>query len=81
MAGYAPASFHDLCDEELESNGSSTCDTETLGYSLSWECAMADAAEQPPVAVYSHQTHTPTDPRAEARVWAQAYSEGLRWRR
>jgi hypothetical protein len=80
MAGYAPTSSHDLCDEELESNGSSTCNAATPGYSLSWECAMSDATEQPPVAVNSHQTHTPADPRAEALVRAQAHSEGLRRR-
>ena len=43
MAGYAPASFHDLVDDEVESNGSSIGDVVAPDHPLSWECAMADA--------------------------------------
>ena len=43
MAGYAPASFHDLVDDEVKSNGSSISDIMAPGHPLSWECAMADA--------------------------------------
>ena len=43
MVGYAPASFHDLIDDEVESNGSSIGDVVVLGHPLSRECAMADA--------------------------------------
>ena len=53
MAGYAPASFHDLVDDEIESDGSSIGDVVAPSHPLSWECAMADALEQPPVVVES----------------------------
>ena len=64
MAGYTPASFHDLIDDEVESDGSSIGDIMAPGNPLSWECAMADALGQPPVVVESRQTHTPLDPHA-----------------
>ena len=35
MAGYAPASFHDLMDDEVESHGSSIGDVVMLGHPLS----------------------------------------------
>ena len=44
MAGYAPASFHNLVDDEVESDGSSIGDVMAPGHPLSWECAMADAS-------------------------------------
>lgn len=62
MAGYAPASFHDLCDEEVENDGSSIGDLMVPSHPQSWECAMADAPEQPPELVESQQTH-PLPPR------------------
>ena len=43
MAGYAPASFHDLIEDEIESDGSSIGDVVAAGHPLSRECAMADA--------------------------------------
>ena len=43
MAGYAPASFHDLVDDEVENDGSSIGDVMAPGHHLSWECTMADA--------------------------------------
>ena len=43
MASYAPASFHDLVDDEVESDGSSVGDVVAPSHPLSWECAMADA--------------------------------------
>ena len=43
MAGYAPASFDDLVDDEVKSDGSSIDDAMALGHPLSWECAMVDA--------------------------------------
>ena len=43
MAGYASASFHDLVDDEVESDCSSISDIMAPGHPLSWECAMADA--------------------------------------
>ena len=43
MAGYAPASFHDVMDDEVESNGSSIGDIVAPSHPLSWECAMVDA--------------------------------------
>jgi hypothetical protein len=42
MAGYVPASFHDLIDDEVESDGSSISDVVASGHPLSRECAMAD---------------------------------------
>ena len=49
MAGYAPASFHDLMDDEVESDGSNIGDVVAPSHPLSRECAMADALGQPPV--------------------------------
>ena len=66
MAGYAPVSFHDLMDDEVESDGSSIGDVMAPSHPLSWECAMADALGQPLVVAESLQTHTPLDPRAKA---------------
>ena len=66
MAGYTPASFHDLVDDVVESDGSSIGDVVAPSHPLSRECAMTDALGQPPVVAESLQTHTPLDPRAEA---------------
>ena len=64
MVGYAPASFHDLVDDEVKSDGSSIDDVMAPGHPLFWECAMADDSGQLPEVVESLQTHTPLDPRA-----------------
>ena len=77
MVGYAPTSFHDLMDNEFESDGSSIGDIMAPGHPLSWKCAMADALGQPPVVVESLQTHTPLDPHANALACAQEHSEEL----
>ena len=53
MAGYAPASFHNLIDDEVESDGSSIGDVMAPGHPLSKECAMVDALGQPSVVVES----------------------------
>ena len=66
MAGYAPASFHDLMDDKVESDGSSIGDIVAPSHPLSRKCAMVDAPGQPPVVAESLQTHTPLDPRVEA---------------
>ena len=63
MAGYAPTFFHDLVDDEVESDGSSIGDVMAPDHPLSRECAMADASGQPPEVVESLQTHTPLEPR------------------
>ena len=81
MASYAPTSFHDLVDDEVESDGSRIDDTVAPGHPLSRESAMADALGQPPVLAESLQTHTPPDPRAGALTCAQAHGEELRQRR
>ena len=73
MAGYAPASFHDLMDDEVESDGSSINDVVVHGYPLSRECAMANAPGQPPVVAESLQTHTPPDPHPEALTRSRAW--------
>ena len=70
MASYAPASFHDLMDDDVESDGSSIGDIMAPSHPLSRECAMADAPGQPPVVAESAQTHTPPDPRAGALAFA-----------
>ena len=62
MAGYAPASFHDLMDDDVESDGSSVSDVMAPSHPLSWECAMADAIGQALEVVKSLHTHTPLDP-------------------
>ena len=53
MASYAPASFHDLMDDDVESDGSSIGDVVASSHPLSRECAMADAPRQPLVVVES----------------------------
>jgi len=42
MASYAPASFHDLMDDDVESDGSSIGDM-APSHRLSWEYTMAGA--------------------------------------
>ena len=53
MAGYALASFHDLLDDEVESDGSSIDDVVAPSHPLFRECAMADALGQPLMVAYS----------------------------
>ena len=53
MVSYAPASFHDLMDDELESDGSSIGDIVAPSHPLSHECATANALGQPPMVVES----------------------------
>ena len=80
IASYAPASFHDLMEDDVESDDSSIDDVVAPSHPLSWECAMGDASGQPPVVVESLQTHTPPDPCAEALACAQEHGEELRQR-
>ena len=70
MASHAPTCFHDLMDDDVESDGSSISDVVTPSHPLSRECAMADAPGQPPVVVESLQTHTPLDHRVDALACA-----------
>ena len=53
IAGYAPASFDDLVDDKVESDGSSIGNVMAPGHPLSRECAMADASGQLPDVVDS----------------------------
>ena len=46
MTGYAPASFHDLIDDEVKSDGSIIGDIMAPSHPLSRECAMTDASGQ-----------------------------------
>ena len=78
MARYAPASFHDLVDYEVESDSSSIGDVMAPSHPLSRECVMVDSPGQPPVVAESLQTHTPLDPRAKALARAQKHGEELR---
>ena len=52
MASYAPTTFHELLDDEVESDGSSIGDV-APSHRSSWECAMADALRQPLVVAES----------------------------
>ena len=79
MASYAPTTFHELLNDEVESEGSSIDDV-APSRRPSRECAMADAPGQPPVVAESLQTHTPLDPRAGALALAQEHDEELRQR-
>ena len=81
MVDYAPSSFHDLMDDDVESDGSSIGDVVAPSHPPSLECAMADASGQPPVVAESLQTHTPLDPRAEVLACAKEHGEELRQRR
>ena len=80
MASYAPTSFHDLMNDEVESDGSSISDVVAPSHPRSRECAMVNAPGQPPVVAESLQTHTPLDPRAEALACAQEHDEELQRR-
>ena len=80
MASYAPATLHELPDDEGESDGSSIGDVAPR-HCPSLECAMADAPGQPPVVMESAQTHTPPDPRAGALASTRAHVEELRQQR
>ena len=70
MASYAPTFFHDLMDDEVESDGSSIGDVVAPSHSLSQECTMVDTLGQPLVVAESLQTHTPLDPRVDALACA-----------
>ena len=76
MASYAPITFHELLDDEVESDGSGISDV-APSHRPSRECAMADAPGQPPVVVEYLQTHTPPDPRAGVLALAQEHTEEL----
>jgi len=43
MASYAPTSFHELLDNDVEGDGSSIGDVVAPSHPLSQECAMANA--------------------------------------
>ena len=80
MVSYAPTTFHELLDDEVESDGSSIDDL-APSHCPSRECTMADALGQPPVVAESLQTHTPPDPCVGALTLAQEHGEELRqWR-
>ena len=53
MVSYAPASFHDLMDDDVVSDGSSIDDVVAPSHPLSRECAMVDILGQPPVVAES----------------------------
>ena len=77
MVSYAPTTFHELLDDEVESDGSSIDDM-APSHCPSRECAMADALGQPPVETESLQTHAPLDPRAETPELTHEHGEELR---
>ena len=79
MASYTPTTFHELLDDEGESDGSRIGDVAPRHHP-SWECAMANALVQPLVVVESMQTHTPLDPCAGALASVQAHTKELRQR-
>ena len=76
MASYAPTTFHELLDDEVESDGSSIGDV-APGHQPSCECAMTDAPGQPPVVAESVQTNTPPDPRVGALALVQGHIKEL----
>ena len=80
MVSYALASFHDLMDDDVESNGSSIGHVVAPSHPLSHECAMAHALGQPLVVSESLQTHSPPDPRMDALVCAQEHGKEQRQR-
>ena len=53
MASYAPTSFHELLDDDVESDGSSIGDVMAPSHPLSRECTIADASRQPPMIAES----------------------------
>ena len=80
MVSYAPTTFHELLDDEVESDDSSIGDVEP-SHRLSWECSVADALGQPSVVVESLQTHTPPNPHAGSLALAQEHVKELQqWR-
>ena len=76
MTSYAPATFHKLLDDKVESDGSSIDDV-APSHRRSQECAMADALEQPQGATESLQTHTPPGPHAETPELTGEHGEDL----
>ena len=64
MASYAPTTFHELPDDEGDSDSSSINDV-APSHRPSRECAMADAPGQPPAVTQSLQTHALLDPHVE----------------
>ena len=80
MASYAPTTFHELLDDEGESDGSSIGDV-APSHRPSQECAMADTLGQTPMVAESMQTHTPLDLCAGALTFAQEHAEELQQRR
>ena len=77
IVGYAPTTFHELPNDEGESDGSNIGDV-APSHHPSWECAMADALGQPPMVAESMQTYTPLDPHVGALVFAQEHAKELR---
>ena len=69
MASYAPTTFHELLDDEVESDSSSIGDV-APSHCSSWKCATVDALGQPLVVAESVQTHTPPNPRVGALALA-----------
>ena len=53
MASYAPTSFHDLLDDDVESDDSSIGDIVAPNHPMSWECAMSDTPGHPSMVVES----------------------------
>ena len=76
MASYTPTTFHELLDDEVESDGSSIGDV-APSHRPSQECAMADAPGQSLVVVESVQTHTPLDPHVGGLMSTRAQAEEL----
>ena len=70
IASYAPASFHDLMDDDVESDGSNIGNVVAPSHPLSRKCATADTLGQSSVVVESLQTHTPLDPCVDALACA-----------
>ena len=77
MASYAPTSFHELMDDEVESDDSSIGDV-APSHRPSRECAMADAPEQPLEVMESSRTHAPPSPHMEAPELTREHEEELR---
>ena len=80
MASYAPTSFLDLMDDDVESDGSSIGDV-APSHRQSQEYAMVDAPGQPPVVMESLQSHTPLDPHAKTPELTREHGEELRQQR
>ena len=79
LTSFAPTTFHNLPDDEGESDGSSIGDV-APSHRPSWECAVADPLGHPLAKAESSRTHTSPNPHTETPELTLEHGEELRQR-